>query len=165
MTKEGFIYRRKESERFCGIGVFNPKHGGNLSILFRTIGSLDCVDFLFTIGERYKPTHADTIAATKRIPCFNFTNFEDFYSHIPQHCETVAVELHRKSKDLFDFKPPKRVIYLLGAEDEGIPEKYVDTCRHKVKLPSPLGISMNLSSTGSMVLYHHMLMQHKELNV
>lgn len=157
MAKPGFKYRDRSTERFCGVGVYNPKHGGNLSILFRTLAALDCVDFLFTIGERYKPTHADTIMAAKRIPCFHYPSFQDFWRVRPVNCEVVGVENSPKAKDICDWNPPKRVVYLFGAEDEGIPLAELDHCREQIMLPCPLGISMNLSSAGSMVMYNHYL--------
>jgi tRNA G18 (ribose-2'-O)-methylase SpoU len=49
------------------------------------------------------------------------------------------------------FKHPERCIYLLGAEDHGIPPEIMDKCNGSVQL---LGdYCMNVATAGSIVMY------------
>ena len=157
MPKVGFTYRDKQTEKFCGLVVLNPKLEGNIATLFRSAAALDSVDFLATIGERYERLRGDTVCSTRRIPCFHFPEFRSFFDSMPQHCELVGVEMSNDSVDLKTFQHPDRAVYMFGSEDTGIPDHILNMCRMKVALPSPLGISMNLSSSGSMVLWDRYL--------
>lgn len=153
MPKPGFVYRDKETESFCGLSILGPKLEGNVSTLFRTACALDSVDFFATIGERYERRRGDTVFAAKRKPCFHFNDFDAFFNSLPNHCDLVGVELSDRSVPLQDFVHPRRAVYLLGSEDTGIPSHILNKCRYKVSIPAPLNISMNLSASGSILLW------------
>lgn len=147
-------------ENYCGIVVLHPKLEGNVGTLFRTAVSLGNVDFIGTIGARYVINHSDTVSSPKVLPCWHFKDFDDFYNHIPMNCHLVGVELHKKSTKLEKFEHPKRAIYLFGSEDNGISNEILTKCRKKIKLPSETGISMNLSASGSIVMWD----RYKQIN-
>jgi tRNA G18 (ribose-2'-O)-methylase SpoU len=50
-----------------------------------------------------------------------------------------------------NFVHPHRAAYLLGAENNGIPQKVLTRCHHVVRLPDE--ISMNVAICGGIVLY------------
>lgn len=66
----------------------------------------------------------------------------------------VGVELTPDAKPLEQFCHPERVIYLLGAEDNGLTKEALEYCRTSggiVILPGDF--SMNVSAAGSIVMY------------
>lgn len=151
------IYRNKHLEQFCGVGICNNKLEDNQGILFRTATLLGNVDFLFTLGNRYKYPRSDTVRSFKQLPCWHFEDIRDLEQHLPNACNMVAVDIHPKSQMLNIFNHPRRAIYLFGAEDNGIPKEWISRCRYKVQIPSQTQISMNLSSAGSILLWDRFL--------
>lgn len=147
-------------ELFCGIGVYQPKHQHNTCLLFRTAAAMNLANFTFTIGERYNSlAHDDTIDSAKCLPCWNATSIKDFLGTMPRHCELVMVELSDDAVPLEEFAHPKRAVYMLGGEELGIPREELYRAKHVVKLPSPRGVSINLASCGSIVLWDRFIKQ------
>ncbi len=135
---------------YYGVGIVNGKTEFNYWSLFRTAQILDAY-FLFTIGERYKIHAADTMKSYRHMPVFNYKDFDDFNNHRPYDCVLVGVETGENSTILDEFDHPKRAIYLLGAEDNGLPKKAIEKCQYLVKLHGDR--SMNVSVAGSIVLH------------
>ena len=54
---------------------------------------------------------------------------------------------------LASFEHPERAIYLLGAEDHGLPPAIVRQCSHVVSLEAARTPSYNLAVAGSLVMY------------
>lgn len=134
---------------YYGIGIYNTKTESNVGTLWRSAYNFGA-NFIFTIGKRYKKQSSDTVKACRHIPLYEYLTYEDFKSNIPNGCQIVCIEISEKAKDLKDFKHPERCIYLLGAEDYGIPEKYL-TGNQVVKINSKM--CLNVASTGSIVMY------------
>ena len=63
----------------------------------------------------------------------------------------VGVELDAKAVPLETFEHPRRCVYLLGAEDNGLSKKAIESSHHLVKFDTPL--SLNVSVAGSIVMY------------
>ena len=135
---------------YFGIGVFHGKNEQNIGTLWRSANIMGA-DFIFTIGKRYQRQCSDTMKTPRHIPLFNYKDFEDFVAHIPYDCPVVAVELDEDSIPIKRYVHPERCIYLLGAEDTGIPKKILDKCRDIVQLPGDC--CMNVSVAGSIVMY------------
>jgi tRNA G18 (ribose-2'-O)-methylase SpoU len=53
---------------------------------------------------------------------------------------------------LDNFQHPQRVIYLLGAEDEGIPSEILKNHR-SIEIKSPKKFCLNVAVAGSIVMY------------
>ena len=138
---------------YCGIGIFHGKNEENLGTLWRTAYNLSA-DFIFTIGRRYKKQCSDTAKSTKQIPLYHYNDWEDFLEHIPYGCQVTAVELNERANNLKTYIHPRQCIYLLGAEDYGIPERILDKCQDIVMVDSNL--CMNVAITGGIVLYDRM---------
>lgn len=153
MPREGLVYRDRTTETFCGFAFWNNKNQGNVGTSLRTASALGIADFFCTIGDRYTRPRSDTIYSNYRHPVFSFKDFETFIESAPQHCQLIAVEQHEKAVCLSNFEHPQRALYIFGAEDEGIPKKYLEQIKHKVCLPSPIGISMNLSACASIIMW------------
>ena len=135
---------------YYGIGVFHGKTEENIGTLWRSAKIFEA-DFIFTIGRRYRPQSTDTCKTPRSIPLFNFENYEDFRKHIPYSCPVIAVELDENSIPIKHFVHPERCIYLLGAEDHGIPQKILNECQTTIQLPGDF--SMNVATAGSIVMF------------
>lgn len=108
-------------------------------------------DFIFTIGRRYRHQCSDTMKAPRHIPLYNYADYDDFFRHLPWNCPVIAVELADNSVPLKGFVHPERCVYLLGAEDHGLPESVLCRCRETVQLIGDY--CMNVATAGSIVMY------------
>jgi tRNA G18 (ribose-2'-O)-methylase SpoU len=88
----------------------------------------------------------------RHIPFFEFNTFEEFKHNIPANCKLIGIELTDNAMNLKDFSHPERAIYLLGAEDHGLPDKIQLECDKIIKLEGDR--SLNVGVAGSIVLYH-----------
>lgn len=135
---------------YCGVGVINMKTSHNFGSLFRTAQIMDA-DFIFCIGKRFTPQASDTMCSYKHLPIFSYDSFDDFQNHRPHACPLICIELAEEAVFLHEFDHPKTAMYLLGAEDSGIPKSVLDKAQHIVKLYGER--SMNVAVAGSIVLY------------
>lgn len=135
---------------FYGIGIVGSKTPLNVGTLWRSAGSLGAA-FIFTAGRRYPKQASDTIKAWRHIPLFEIDSADELFDHIPKDCVPVAVEIAANSRPLKNYVHPERAVYILGAEDMGIPPRVLDRCRDIVQLPGEF--CLNVSTAGSIVLY------------
>lgn len=135
---------------YYGIGIEHAKTEYNYWSLFRTAQILDA-DFMFIIGSRFKVHSADTMKSYKHISVFSYTDFEDFNNHRPFDCKLVGVEMTDYAVEVSKYIHPKRAIYLLGAEDNGLTKIALKNCQDVIKLHGEN--SMNVSAAGSIILY------------
>lgn len=137
-------------KNFYGLALYNPKTAKNVGSLIRTSHILG-VSNIFIIGSRYKVQASDTTNATRTaIPTMHFDRFEEFTKY-RLACPLVGVELTPHATLLQDFKHPRSCIYILGAEDNGLPVKILNECQHVIKLSGEM--SMNVAVASSIVLY------------
>lgn len=118
---------------YFGIGIYNGKTASNIGTLWRSASILGA-DFIFTIGHRYKKQCSDTMSTPRHIPLYHYENAEDFFKHVPYDCPVVAVELAENSIPLDRYCHRERCIYLLGAEDHGIPAPILSRCKDTVQI-------------------------------
>jgi tRNA G18 (ribose-2'-O)-methylase SpoU len=135
---------------YYAIGVFNPKTDHNIGTLWRSAYILGA-SYIFTVGKRYKKQTSDVTRTWARIPYFHYDTLEDLTNNIPYDCLLVGVELTEEAQFLHDYEHPKRAIYLLGSEDQGLPEPILQRCNAIVKLPG--NSSLNVAVTGSIVCH------------
>lgn len=69
--------------------------------------------------------------------------------HIPRDTELVFVEQTEDAKPLKTYSYPKQAIYILGAEDYGVPVELMRGHR-KVQIDSPM--CLNVAVAGSIVM-------------
>ena len=138
------------SRGFCGIGIYNPKHAINVGGLYRHAFVFGA-SFAFTIGSRYRREAADTPSAAKHMPIYEYQTETDLFENLPVGCELCAVELDDSAGDLPSFEHPERCVYILGAEDSGLPRSIIDACSHVVRIDTTY--SMNVATTAGIVLY------------
>jgi len=133
------------------IGIYNSKLVQNLGTLWRSAYQLGATG-IFTIGKRYKNHPSDTLAVYKQIPLRNYTDFDHFFSCLPE--DTVLVAIEQGGTPLSQFYHPKQAVYLLGAEDTGLPEEILKKCHATVSLEAATKSAYNVAVAGSIVLYH-----------
>lgn len=137
---------------FFAVGVYHPKTEVNIGTLMRTAYLYDAA-FVFTVGHRYKPQASDTPNTTRHIPLFNFATVDDLIAHLPDAAPLIGVELDPRAVSLHEYAHPPRGVYLLGAEDAGLPQHVIDRCHDLVVIDSVQPQSMNVSVAGSLVIY------------
>lgn len=135
---------------FHGIGCFGMKTEQNYGTLFRTAQILNA-DFVFLIGCRFKMQASDTCKSWRNMPVFEYKDFADFQNHRPFAAQLVGIELDARARPLKNYVHPKQAIYLLGAEDNGLPAEVLSACQDIIQLPGDN--SLNVSVAGSIVLY------------
>lgn len=136
---------------YFGIGIFHTKTEGNVGTLWRH-AQLYGADFIFTIGKRYKKQSEDTTHGYKHIPLYHYSDYEDFIGHVPYDCPVICVELNDGAKGLNETHHPERAIYLLGAEDHGIPADVLHG-KQCIQIEAPNAQSMNVATAGTLVMY------------
>lgn len=135
---------------YYAIGIFRGKTEHNIGTLWRSAYILGAA-YIFTIDGKYKKQTSDVVRAWSRIPLFNYKTFDDFLQNIPYDCRIVGIEIDEKAEMLHDFEHPKRAIYLLGAEDTGLPDFVKEKCHFLVQLPG--NSSLNVGVTGGIVMH------------
>ncbi len=135
---------------YFGIGVFHSKNADNIGTLWRS-ASVFGADFIFTIGKRYSRQCTDTAKTPRHIPLYHYQDWADFYTHIPYDCPVVGVELDDRSIPLERYSHRERCIYLLGAEDKGIPLDIRSECSEIIQITGDH--CLNVSVAGSIVMY------------
>ena len=135
---------------YYGIGIERGKTEFNYWTLFRTAQILDA-SFLFVIGPKFKPGAPDTMCSYRHMPVFSYIDFDDFSQHRPYDCRLIGIELHPSAVSIIEYEHPKRCIYLLGSEDNGLSRRAQDACQELIILPGER--SLNVSVAGSIVLY------------
>jgi tRNA G18 (ribose-2'-O)-methylase SpoU len=140
------------SARMWGIGVYHPKTAENVGTLWRA-AHLYGASFIYTIGARYRRQASDTTKAWRSIPLLHYTDFDTFNAARPFAAPLVGIELDPRAVALSSFEHPKQAVYLLGAEDHGLPASVIEKCQHIVQIEAAQPWSMNVAMAGSLVAY------------
>lgn len=135
---------------YFGVGIYHGKNNENLGTLWRSAYILGA-SFVFTVGKRYKHQCTDTTKAFRHIPVYHYKDWDDMMEHLPMGCPVCALELTEDAVHMDVYAHPDRCVYLLGAEDHGIPEEVLRKCKDVVKLPGKG--CYNVAVAGSLVMY------------
>lgn len=139
------------SRGFYAIGVWHPKNSLNIGTLWRTANLFDA-SFVFTVGRRYRDQSSDTLKTPRHVPLFHFGDLADLKEHLPWSAPLVGVELVDGATPIQQVRHPERAVYLLGAEDHGLPDKELEQCHSVIVLPGKR--SLNVSTAGALVMFH-----------
>lgn len=142
--------KTKTEQGFFAIGIYKHKTEHNIGTLWRSAYILGA-SYIFTVGKRYKKQASDVLKTWTRIPQFHYTEIDDLLNNIPRDCRLVGIEIDDRAIPLKDFEHPKRAIYLLGAEDNGLPPEVLEKCHFIVRLPG--NTSLNVGVTGGIVAH------------
>ena len=136
---------------FFEIGVYRPKTEANIGTLMRSAYQLGAAG-VFTIGRRYKPQASDTLKTYRHLPVRHFATFEEFQEARPYAARLVGVEMG--GKPLGETAHPQQAVYLLGAEDNGLPPEILAKCQQVMSLEAVRTPSYNVAVAASLVMYH-----------
>jgi tRNA G18 (ribose-2'-O)-methylase SpoU len=136
------------------IGIYRSKTPANVGTLWRSAYQLGAAG-IFTIGKRYPQQASDTTKAHKHIPMREYLTDSAFWDALPYDCPVIAVEMG--GRPLSSFTHPPTGVYLLGAEDGGIPKSVISRCQHVVSLETIRSESYNVAVAGSLVMYDRMV--------
>jgi tRNA G18 (ribose-2'-O)-methylase SpoU len=145
------------SNGFFAVGIWHPKYGVNVAGLMRSAHCFGAA-YVFTVGRRYRRTSADTMNVQGLVPCFHYLTLDDL--QLPSGCPLVGVELADDAEALPNFTHPRSAVYLLGAEEHGLPRRILEQCHQVVQIPG-LRCCLNVSVAGATVLYDRMLKEHQ----
>lgn len=141
---------------FFEIGIYHTKTKMNVGTLWRSAFQLGASG-IFTIGKRYPKQASDTIKAYRHVPMREYVIFDDFLKSIPKGAQLIGIEMG--GIPLSEFKHPKQAIYLLGAEDSGLPQGIISRCHRVISIESVRTESYNVAVAGSIVIYHRKYLQ------
>lgn len=136
---------------FFEIGVYHPKTEANLGTLMRSAYQLGAAG-VFTIGRRYREQASDTLKTFRHVPVRHFATFDEFNAARPMAARLVGVEMGGKA--LGETSHPQSAVYLLGAEDHGLPPDVLAACQQVISLDAIRTASYNVAVAGSLVMYH-----------
>ena len=142
------------NQGYFGIGIYHSKNSINIGTLWRS-ANIFGASFIFTIGRRYKRQSSDTMKTPLNIPLFEFNTFDNFKSFLPKFARLVAIEITESAQDLRNYCHHEQTVYLLGAEDTGIPEEILHKCHDIIKIPG--NYCLNVSTAGSIVMYDRLI--------
>lgn len=142
----------RNTRGYFGIGVWHPKSEVNIGGLWRH-AYLYGASYIFTIGQRFKKVAADTPKTWRHIPMFTYASIVDFLANRPFDAPLVGIEMTDDAYSLPTYAHPERAIYLLGAEDHGLPEKILELTQQRLTIPCPSDFSMNVSTAGTVMMY------------
>jgi tRNA G18 (ribose-2'-O)-methylase SpoU len=151
--------RREEYRRGLrpmAIAAWNITKEHNVGSLIRTAHAVAAEEVVL-VGERdwnfEAARTAELYTTITHIP-----DLDSFRSHLKvQSWNLVAVELDRRSVNLFDAEYPARPCFLLGAELGGVPDELLEEAKLVVQIPQwGLVPSLNLAVAGSIVLYDYL---------
>lgn len=135
---------------YFAVGVYGCKTSANVGTLWRSAYNMGAA-YIFTIGRRFPRQASDTVKAWKHVPMLEFTLFDEFLVSRPHDCLLVGVEQCERSRNLPEFSHPERAIYVLGAEDSGLPREVIERCNHVVSIDT--AECLNVAVAGSIVMY------------
>lgn len=139
---------------YFGIGIYQVKNSQNVGMLWRSAYQLGAA-FLFTTGTRYKPQSDDVFKSWLRVPLFRYETFDQMLESAAYSCLVVGVEMGGEA--LPGFVHPERAVYLLGAEDGGLPTEIAARCHRLVSIPAVRVASYNVAVAGTLVMYDRMV--------
>lgn len=138
------------------IGIYHTKTVSNVGTLWRSAYQLGAAG-IFTIGKRYPYQASDTLKTYRHVPMREFVTFEDFLKSQPKAACLIGIEIG--GKPLAKCHHPEQAIYLLGAEDFGLPDNIIKQCDRLISIESLRTESYNVSVAGSLVMYSRYLSQ------
>lgn len=135
---------------FYGIGIMQTKSEVNVGTLWRSAYIMGA-SFIFTVDEKYRRQSSDTATTPSRIPLYHYKDLEDLKSHLPHGTPLVGVELSDEAVFVNEFSHPKRAVYLLGSEANGLSQTTLEACHQLIKLPGHF--SLNVAVAGSIIMH------------
>ena len=145
------------------VAVYNISKEFNIGSLLRTVHCAKGKEF-FLIGDKNYNTYA-AVSSDKWTKVNYFENLDNFLSFVKNSdYNLVLVEQSENSTSLFDFDYPANPLFFLGAEKGGLPGVLKENSGFPILEIPQYGLvhSLNLSCSGSIVVYHYLYKMYKE---
>lgn len=142
------------------IGVYRPKTTFNVGTLWRSAWQLNAAG-IFLIGPRFLDQPSNTTKTQQKIPTRVYPDFEGFLAARPYDAQIIGVEMG--GEPLSRFVHPARAVYLLGAEDDGLPPQVKAKCQRIVSIEACRSESFNVAVAGSIVMWHRFTQHRADL--
>eukprot|EP00178_Gracilaria_changii_P002770 TRINITY_DN1404_c0_g3_i1.p2 TRINITY_DN1404_c0_g3~~TRINITY_DN1404_c0_g3_i1.p2 ORF type:complete len:295 (+),score=88.40 TRINITY_DN1404_c0_g3_i1:1070-1954(+) len=147
------------SSSWFGIGIMRGKSASNHGSLWRSALQFGAA-LTFTIGKRYQKNIegcADIYKTHRQLPCIAYADTSAFVHNAPIDAQLVVVEYG--GTELWRFEHPKRALYVLGAEDDGVPPAFVQRAHAHVSIGTARDrpSSLNVAAAGAIVMYDRMV--------
>ena len=143
------------------IGIFQGKTAFNV-VKLRKIATQFGAKSIFVIHPRYsdkKPfDEAEKELSRKQqqlCPFIEYIDFNDFAAKMDEGWVLVGIEMG--GTPLTDFQHPRKAIYILGAEDNGVSALAQKACKYIIEIPSVRSESFNVTCAGAIVMYDRSL--------
>jgi tRNA G18 (ribose-2'-O)-methylase SpoU len=137
---------------YFGVAMYHPKHSSNVGTLWRSAHTYGAA-FIAAVGRRYEKQSSDTCKTPLSTPLHHYADMTDLLEHLPHGCQLIGVELDERSVRLDRFEHPRSALYLMGAEDSGLPPSVLELCHEVVQIPTPGPMSLNVSVAGSVLMH------------
>ena len=132
-----------------GICLWEPKFEENWGTVVRSAFNFK-VDYLVTVGSRYKRTPSDTVNGTKHIPVFHYQDMKEFLKYA---AGSGLVVVERDGNiSLPTYQHPSSALYVFGGEDRSVPRELPG-----VRVVIPTFHCLNLAVAASIVMYDRMV--------
>jgi tRNA G18 (ribose-2'-O)-methylase SpoU len=159
---------KKLSEYFAwmhpfAVAVYNISKEFNIGSLLRTVHCAKGKEF-FLIGDKSYNTYA-AVSSDKWTKVNYFEKLDDFLLYIKDtDYNLVLVEQSENSKSMFEFEYPANPLFVLGMEKGGLPDSLTKMDKYPVLEIPQFGLvhSLNLSCSGSIVIYHYLYELYKD---
>ena len=148
------------------VAVYNISKEFNIGSLLRTVHCAKGKEF-FLIGDKSYNTYA-AVSSDKWTKVNYFEKLDDFLSFVKDSdYNLVLVDQAENSKSLFEFEFPENPLFFLGAEKGGLPGLLKQNSGFPVLEIPQYGLvhSLNLSCSGSIVIYHYLYRMYKGKNL
>lgn len=145
------------------VAVYNISKEFNIGSLLRTVHCAKGKEF-FLIGDKSYNTYA-AVSSDKWTKINYFEKLDDFLSFVKNSdYNLVLVEQSENSKSLFEFDYPENPLFFLGMEKGGLPDLLTKKNEYPVLEIPQFGLvhSLNLSCSGSIVIYHYLCKVYKK---
>lgn len=133
---------------YFGIGIYHTKTETNVGTLIRSAHSFGA-NFVFTVGRRYKKQGSD-LNQDRHIPVFHHTTVHEWKKSMPANAKLVCIEIDERAIPIKEFNHPQQAVYILGAEDYGLPGEITKGCQI-IQLPGKF--CLNVATAGSIIMY------------
>ena len=148
----------KSFELLAVDNVTNPQ---NLGMIIRSVCASPCLGLLLPergcakLDALVIKASAGTLFKTRIFRCQNLA--QALHQLTQQQTAIYGLEANAK-QCLSDFTPPKRSVYVLGNETDGLSKEVKATCSHRLSIPMCNGVeSLNVSIAASLLAFRSVL--------
>ena len=139
---------------YCAIGIVGCKTEVNIGGLWRSAHAFGAA-YIFCIGPRYHRAHrrqaTDVSNAMRNLPFIVYDDFSTFLAARPYGAMLIGAEQAPESVPLETLCHPRCALYVLGAEDSGLPIFVREKCQKIIAINT--SVCLNVASAVSIVLY------------